>query len=295
MPIRQAITAQPAPRIFSTLPCAGICARRRGRRTRRRSYSCSDQRIGRIPASTSLRRAAPALVVVAGVREDAASTGDADMVCLRLVVERSATSAGAAIRRRTRSCGLVATMRSSTRVACLTCHAPPVSSVTRMGVPGACGASTGSVVWAASMSMMSRADPSSTSTTATFRCLGAAGLLAGPESAANDLRSGEVERLATDKCRCDHRASGAIALLAVIDRVTRHLSNQSRLAFHGKRPENRVPTFSNVIGLHVRQSARATDRRDPCGGRTPRSIPPAPRAATSALRRCRAYSGDRQR
>jgi len=50
-----------------------------------------------------------------------------------------------------------------------------------------------------------------------------------------------------------------------------------------------------ITGLCVRRSARAAGRRDPCGGRTPRSFRPAPRAATSALRRCRADSTDRRR
>jgi hypothetical protein len=50
-----------------------------------------------------------------------------------------------------------------------------------------------------------------------------------------------------------------------------------------------------VTGLGVRRCARATGRRDPCGGRTPRSFRPAPRAATLVLRRCRADSRDRRR
>ena len=48
------------------------------------------------------------------------------------------------------------------------------------------------------------------------------------------------------------------------------------------------------IGPCVRRSARATGRHDPCGGRTPRSFRPVPRAATSALHRCHADSRDRR-
>ena len=50
-----------------------------------------------------------------------------------------------------------------------------------------------------------------------------------------------------------------------------------------------------ITGPCARRSARAASRRDPCGGRTPRSSRPAPRAATSALRRCRADCPDRRR
>jgi len=50
-----------------------------------------------------------------------------------------------------------------------------------------------------------------------------------------------------------------------------------------------------VTGLGVRRPARATGRRDPGGGSTPRSFRPAPHAATSTLRRCRADSRDRRR
>ena len=53
--------------------------------------------------------------------------------------------------------------------------------------------------------------------------------------------------------------------------------------------------LSIVTGRGARRSARAAGRRDPCGGRTPRSSRPAPRAATSARRRCRAGSTDRHR
>jgi hypothetical protein len=234
MPIRQAVTAEPAPRIFSTLPSAAICARRGGRRTKRRSYSCSDQRIGRIPASTSLGHAAPALVVVAGVREDAASTGDADMVCLRLVVDRSATSAvrqfvaeparpawSPQCARRPESHVSRATHRRCHRSHAWECRALAARQ------PGP---------WyrAASMSMMSRADPSSTSTMATFRCLGARGCWPG-RKVRPTICAVARSSASPDKCRCDHRASGAIALLAVIERVTRHLSNQSRLAFDAAR------------------------------------------------------------
>src|SRR5690242_13917554 len=41
----------------------------------------------------------------------------------------------------------------------------------------------------------------------------------------------------------------------------------------------------NITGRGVRRSARAAGRRDPCGGRTPRSSRSAPRAPTSARRR----------
>src|SRR6266545_6496683 len=50
-----------------------------------------------------------------------------------------------------------------------------------------------------------------------------------------------------------------------------------------------------VTGPCVRRSARATDPRDPCGGRTHGSFRPAPRAATSALHRCHADSRDHRR
>jgi hypothetical protein len=50
-----------------------------------------------------------------------------------------------------------------------------------------------------------------------------------------------------------------------------------------------------VTGRCVRRCARATGRRDPRGGRTPRSFRRAPRAATSVLHRFRADSRDRCR
>jgi pimeloyl-ACP methyl ester carboxylesterase/class 3 adenylate cyclase len=50
-----------------------------------------------------------------------------------------------------------------------------------------------------------------------------------------------------------------------------------------------------ATGPGVRRSAPAAGQRGPCGGRTPRSSRPAPRAATSALRRCHADSQDRRR